>query len=95
MSIARYVMMVIVLGMGTAQAQPPIPSKWEGKAIGHIRGIEFSVPNVVEITQALPHEQNPFHLFVGSSLRALLFETLLEIDQVFCDLNAIALRLSL
>lgn len=62
-----YVVLAIVLWMGIAQAQVPIPSKWEGKAIGHVYGVEFSLPIRIEISSALPHEKNPFHLFIGST----------------------------
>ena len=65
--ISIYAVLAVTLGRGMVQAQVPIPSKWEGKAIGHVYGADFSLPVVIEISDSLPYEKNPFHLFIGST----------------------------
>ncbi len=67
---STYLLLAIILGTGIVQAQVPIPSKWEGKVTGRVYGIEFSLPITIEISSALPHEKNPFHLFIGSTSNA-------------------------
>jgi len=47
-----------------AQAQPPVPSVWEGEASGAIRGRAFRIPVVVELKAPLPHEANPIHFSI-------------------------------
>jgi hypothetical protein len=75
--IAFYGLLVLTLGGGIAQAQVPIPSTWEGKATGRVYGIDFSLPVVIEISEPLPYEKNPFHLFVGSASMTSLGDVLL------------------
>lgn len=51
-----------MLMAAAACAQPPVPSRWEGEVSGSIRGRTFRMPVNLELSAALPHEKNPFHL---------------------------------
>lgn len=47
--------------------QVPVPSAWEGRVTGTLRGVRFDLPVSLELKPALPFEKNPFHLFVGTT----------------------------
>ncbi|MGM0653878.1 MAG: hypothetical protein ACQETR_00920 [Thermodesulfobacteriota bacterium] len=51
----------------TAFGQPVVPSRWEGRVTGEIHGQRFNMPVTIELRQPLPWENNPFHLFVGTT----------------------------
>ncbi len=55
-----------LLFAGTVWGQPAVPSTWEGRATGSIRGVRFDIPVTIELKAALPWEKNPFHLFLGT-----------------------------
>jgi hypothetical protein len=65
MFLSAVVLSLIVMAR-PVPAQPPVPSRWEGQAIGSIHGVEFRVPITVELGETIPHENNPFHLYIGS-----------------------------
>ena len=69
--IARCSLMLFVVWAGLAAfsdtwAQMPVPSLWRGEISGQVHNAGFRLPVTVEIKPALPHEANPFHLFVGA-----------------------------
>ncbi len=57
----------ILVSAGLAFSQPSTPSRWEGRATGSVAGERFDVPITIELSPPLPHEANPFHLFLGTS----------------------------
>ncbi|MBM9614143.1 hypothetical protein JWJ90_07560 [Desulfobulbus rhabdoformis] len=50
-----------------AFAAPPLPSTWQGQANGNIHGVAFHQPMVLELKQPLAYENNPLHLFLGTT----------------------------
>ncbi len=51
---------------GIVWAGIPIPSVWKGQIAGTVYNRSFSLPVIIEIKQALPHENNPLHIYVGT-----------------------------
>ncbi len=47
-------------------AQTPVPSRWKGVIEGKVHNKSFRLPVVLEIKPSMAHENNPFHLFIGS-----------------------------
>ena len=62
-----YIIACILLGSTTASwAQPPVPSRWQGEIKGTVYNKPFTLMVELELKRALPHENNPFHLFIGA-----------------------------
>lgn len=49
-----------------SRAQTPVPSSWEGEITGQVHNKSFRLPVTIELKKSLPHEKNPFHLFIGA-----------------------------
>lgn len=57
----------ILLGSAAVSwAQPPVPSRWQGEITGKVYNQTFRGMVELELKPALPHENNPFHLFIGA-----------------------------
>jgi hypothetical protein len=52
--------------MISSRAQIPVPSRWQGEIAGQVHNKAFRLPVTIELKKSLPHEDNPFNVFVGA-----------------------------